>query len=152
MTVHGEPPALCLARCSPPFHIATTAAARALPAYLDEGAGQQETVCQTDLHTAQQGGHAGAVCWQVAEEVDDLGVGGHWGLQHAHKGIAIHGLDGLGLQSYNKHTKQGTQHPGLPATPRPTHTQQAPSRSLLHEPAARARGGLSAVPWARQRP
>lgn len=68
-------------------------------AYLDEGAGQQETVCQTDLHTAQQGRHTSAVCWQVAEEVHHLRVGGDWGLQHTHKGIAVHGLDGRGLQS-----------------------------------------------------
>lgn len=71
--------------------------------YLDEGAWQEEAVCQTDFHTAKQRCNACAVSWQVAEEVDDLGVGGDWGLQHTHKWVAVDGLNGAGLRHQNNH-------------------------------------------------
>lgn len=101
-------------------------------AYLDEGTGQQETVCQTDLHTAQQRGHTSAVCWQVAEVVHHLWVGGHWGLQEAHKGVTVHRLDGLGLQSYKqRHIYACYYH--VEATPAVQELSHAPTtRSQIH--------------------
>jgi hypothetical protein len=89
-----------LTRCCPPpptHPRATPEPQQPHSTHLDEGAGQQEAVCEADLHAAQQRGHAGAVRWQVAEEVHHLGVGGDGRLQHAHKGVAIDGLDGGGL-------------------------------------------------------
>jgi len=73
----------------------------ACAAYLDEGARQQETVCQTDLYTAQQGRHTSAVCWQVAEVVHHLWVGGDGGFQETHEWITVHRLDSLRLRSCN---------------------------------------------------
>lgn len=65
--------------------------------YLDEGTSQQETVSQTDLNTAQNGGNSGPVSGQVGQVVGHDGSGGHGGLQHTNEGVAVHGLDDLGL-------------------------------------------------------
>jgi hypothetical protein len=75
-----------------------------LASHLDEGAWQEETVSQTDLHATQQRSNASAVCWQVAQVAGHLWGGGDGGLQHTHEWIAIHWLDGGGLHEENTQT------------------------------------------------
>lgn len=66
--------------------------------YLDEGAAHKETVGEPDLHAAQNWADASAVRGQVGEVCSDQRRGGHGGLQHAHEGVAVEGLDHLELR------------------------------------------------------
>ena len=52
---------------------------------------------QANLDAAGEGAHAGAVRREVGEEVGDDGRGRHGGLEHADEGVAVEGLDDLGL-------------------------------------------------------
>ena len=66
--------------------------------HLDEGAGQEESVRQADLHSAQQRGNASAVSGQSGQvRCHDRGRG-DGGLQHSNEGISVDGLDNLGLR------------------------------------------------------
>mmetsp|Transcript_18440 Transcript_18440/g.39630 ORF Transcript_18440/g.39630 Transcript_18440/m.39630 type:complete len:225 (-) Transcript_18440:51-725(-) len=73
-------------------------------AQLDEWAGQQKAMGQTNLHTTQQGSNTSAVSGQVGQVVGNNGGGGDGGLQHAHEGITVHRLDDLGLVVSSAHT------------------------------------------------
>lgn len=65
--------------------------------YLDEWAGEQETMGKANLHAAQQWVNASAVCWQVAQVPGNNGGRCHRGLKEANEGVTVHGLDHLVL-------------------------------------------------------
>ena len=66
-------------------------------AHLDEWADEEESVGQTNLNSAQQGGNTGAIGGQGGKEASDDGGRGDGGLQHANEGIAVDGLNDLRL-------------------------------------------------------
>eukprot|EP00955_Chlamydomonas_euryale_P028730 303151-Chlamydomonas_euryale.AAC.4 len=68
-------------------------------AHLDEGADQQEAVCQADLNAAEGRGDARAVGRQVGQVGRHILGRGNRCLQHAHERVAIDRLNNLGLRA-----------------------------------------------------